>query len=48
MRPKLDHLAHHDLAVHHTEPVDAVDLLASKGEEFYELIGGDVEVDVLV
>jgi hypothetical protein len=48
MRPKLDHLAHHDLAVHHTPAVDAVDLLASEGEEIYELIGGEVEVDVLV
>ena len=48
MRTELGYLAHHDLAVHHAEAVDAVDLLASEGEEFYELVGGEVEVHVLV
>ena len=48
MRPELDHLAHHDLAVDHAEAVDAVDLLAAEGEEIYELFGGEVEVEVLV
>jgi hypothetical protein len=28
--------------------VDAVDLLASEGKEIYELIGGEVEVEVLL
>ena len=41
-------LAHYDLAVQHTEAVDAVYLLASEGEEVHELCGGEIEVQVLV
>jgi hypothetical protein len=48
MRSELDYLAHDYLAVDHTEVVDAVDLLASEGKEIYELIGGEVEVEVLL
>jgi hypothetical protein len=48
MRAELDHLADDDLAACHPEAEDAVDLLAAQGEEVDQLIGGEVEIEVLV